>query len=1083
MKTAQDQKPMPAALRSYYRDDQIPTRDRGNTLLYILVLLVIFSVLGITMVSLFTTSSTSSATPNDTRRALYMAESGTRFALTKLRKSGFSQSTVDELNTTTYSINNGGSFNFNVFGPWFDSASDQNLPSGGSLDLDVKAGEIPAFFTVPANSSVINVINFDYTGWSPSEPGGIAGVTVLAGQTSTTLDLTLNDAFVANANELICFAVAPDSDQSNLDEGGSLFVSLEAKDIFPERNGAININRNEYFYKELKVHPGNVELTKLSGLPVSTFPFDVLTTDYVILSPQNYLVIPTGQSGDVSQGGDLDAAMNIYNRGTPPPMSRAPDIDAEELTSNLSKVDDSNFIVVDTDADTVNIGGGKSGADFGAGWYEGNKSIGGSTDFCLTGACEFGLGVRAFFIVDYSTQGDGFTFALINSDNNDTTSVGGDIDMGELMAFAGDSRLVPSPNPIFDPDEFLDRKGEGLETPKIALEFDVEENSALSRLCADSSTANDNTRNDPPESLHVDVELGETAEDRDVLQFVYWGSQSVVMPCRPHGNVNTYDDNRHDTAAAGTDTWEFTTGDNVKSSPAIWIDGEGDELIRFGADDNKLYSLNPLERIADSSFPNSKEWAFVTGDKIKSSPAIGSDGTIYFGSDDKNFFALNSNGSFKWSYPTGDKVSSSPALDEANGMIYVGSDDKKVYAFNLAGTLIWSYQTGDKVKTQPAIGSDGRIYVGSDDKRLWAFNPADRLLDPTGAAPLTANEFAFLTGDKVSSSPAIGSDGTIYFGSDDDNVYALNPADRLAGALFPTANEWKFKTGGNVKGHPAIDPNDGIIYIGSDDDKLYAFNPDGTIQWAYKTKGNVKTRPAIDTDGTVYVGSDKNRVYAFRPTDRMADPTGADFPTANEWEFTADGNVQSSPVIASDAVYVGADGGKGEGKLYAIQSFAFPRNERGTFISYSGDMVVSDEFTEFPTLESKNDWLNQYDYAVRMEVMRSASKNAELNYEYTIRTWIRRCQNADCTDNNIENTYYQDTRTQYAWFPAPNSFIQQKIEMNPTEHAQFDRMLFGFTGSTGDAGPQSVLIKKFQLSFIRPNDPIVTDDSVNYPVP
>ena len=81
------------------------------------------------------------------------------------------------------------------------------------MALDRKVGDIPAFFTVPANSSVINVINFDYTGWSPSEPGGIAWVTVLACQTSTTLDLTLNDEFVANANELICLAVTPDSDQ------------------------------------------------------------------------------------------------------------------------------------------------------------------------------------------------------------------------------------------------------------------------------------------------------------------------------------------------------------------------------------------------------------------------------------------------------------------------------------------------------------------------------------------------------------------------------------------------------------------------------------------------------------------------------------------------------------------------------------------------------------------------------------------------------------------------------------------------------------------------------------------------------
>jgi hypothetical protein len=554
----------------------MPTKDRGNTLLYILVLLLIFSVLGVTMVSLFTTSSTSSTTPNDARRALYMAESGVRFAMTRLRKSGFTQSTVDELNTTTYTLNNGGSFTFNVFGPWFNN-NDLNV---SPLKLNATAGKsIPIGF-IPDGSSVVNpvqVVNFDFPGWAPTADTQTAVVSGIASQTGPSLDLNLNDNFVANPGELICLAVQPANSPPyayphSVVEGSSLYVTLAAKDIFPKRNGAIYIKKNDYFYEELIVHPGNVELKNLSALD-SPFPsFSVELTDpnnnYVILSPRNYLIIPTGQAGDVSQGSDLDSAMNIYNRGVPPPMSRGPDIDAEELTDNLSGVGGSDFIVVDTDADTVNIGGGKSGADFDAGWYAGNKSIGGRTDFCQTGACEFGLGVRAYFIVDFSTQGDGFTFALINSDNNDITSVGGDIDMGELMAFAGDSRLVVNPADPLVPDEFLDRKGEGLETPKIALEFDVEENSAFSRLCADSSTANDNTRNDPPESIHVDVELGETAEDRDVLQFVYWGSQTVVMPCRSNGNVNTYDDNRHDTAAAGTDTWEFTTGDNPSGSTA-----------------------------------------------------------------------------------------------------------------------------------------------------------------------------------------------------------------------------------------------------------------------------------------------------------------------------------------------------------------------------------------------------------------------------------------------------------------------------------------------------------------------------------
>ena len=123
------------------------------------------------------------------------------------------------------------------------------------------------------------------------------------------------------------------------------------------------------------------------------------------------------------------------------------------------------------------------------------------------------------------------------------------------------------------------------------------------------------------------------------------------------------------------------------------------------------------------------------------------------------------------------------------------------------------------------------------------------------------------------------------------------------------------------------------------------------------------------------------------------------------------------------------------------------------------------------------------EWAVRLEVRRSLLP-ADGQYEYTLRTWIRRCQADPCTaDSAIFGTYFQDTRTQYAWFPAPNSFMQQDIKLEPADHEKLDRILFGFTGAAGGTGAQSVLIKNFQLSFIRPNDPIVTDDHVKYPIP
>ncbi|MDE2714558.1 MAG: PQQ-binding-like beta-propeller repeat protein, partial [Verrucomicrobiota bacterium] len=38
------------------------------------------------------------------------------------------------------------------------------------------------------------------------------------------------------------------------------------------------------------------------------------------------------------------------------------------------------------------------------------------------------------------------------------------------------------------------------------------------------------------------------------------------------------------------------------------------------------------------------------------------------------------------------------------------------------GTPIWEFKTGDEVRSNPAIGSDGTVYVGSDDGKLYAIN-------------------------------------------------------------------------------------------------------------------------------------------------------------------------------------------------------------------------------------------------------------------------------------------------------------------------------------------------------------------------
>ena len=105
---------------------------------------------------------------------------------------------------------------------------------------------------------------------------------------------------------------------------------------------------------------------------------------------------------------------------------------------------------------------------------------------------------------------------------------------------------------------------------------------------------------------------------------------------------------------------------------------------------------------------------------MTSSPAIGSDGTVYVGSNDNKLYAINGKSGVKlWEFETGSGVSSSPAIG-SDGTVYVGSG-KKLYAINpKSGVKLWEFETGFHVRSSPAIGSDGTVYVGSRDGKLYA---------------------------------------------------------------------------------------------------------------------------------------------------------------------------------------------------------------------------------------------------------------------------------------------------------------------------------------------------------------------------
>ncbi len=171
----------------------------------------------------------------------------------------------------------------------------------------------------------------------------------------------------------------------------------------------------------------------------------------------------------------------------------------------------------------------------------------------------------------YNGEGDGFTLAFINGEDNDKSSVGGDAGAGELMAYAGDSRTA-SVGPVGF--YFLDGAGYGLRSPKMALEFDTYTNADNNPLCSGTAfkTFQSGQRNDPLSS------------GKDVLQYVFWGSTDG-WPCRTNAAGDpspTYDDNRHDTNSGGNPP-------NIKINSCTY----GDRLIAEGVTvDNTTDWLN-----------------------------------------------------------------------------------------------------------------------------------------------------------------------------------------------------------------------------------------------------------------------------------------------------------------------------------------------------------------------------------------------------------------------------------------------------------------------------------------------------------
>ncbi|MCB1217096.1 PQQ-binding-like beta-propeller repeat protein [bacterium] len=188
----------------------------------------------------------------------------------------------------------------------------------------------------------------------------------------------------------------------------------------------------------------------------------------------------------------------------------------------------------------------------------------------------------------------------------------------------------------------------------------------------------------------------------------------------------------------------------------------------------------------------------------------------------------------------------------------------------------WGYSGVTFAHCSPVVAGDGTVYVGSFDSFLYALNPDGSL------------KWRYQTGDKIGSTAAIGRDGTIYFGSYDGRLYALNPDGKEI---------WSRGYGNSISSSPVIARNGNIIFTDRGD-HVNAMSPEGDYLWSVDATAIIKGAPAVGGDDTIYIGGHDGMLTAISPAGAV------------KWVFDAPGQIINPPCLGKNGnIYFTCNGG------------------------------------------------------------------------------------------------------------------------------------------------------------------------------
>ena len=322
--------------------------------------------------------------------------------------------------------------------------------------------------------------------------------------------------------------------------------------------------------------------------------------------------------------------------------------------------------------------------------------------------------------------------------------------------------------------------------------------------------------------------------------------------------------------------WSFDAGAPISGDAGVY-----DNTVYFGTDDGVFFALD---------FDSGEEvWRFTGEDVIESEPAITED-SVFIGASDGRFYALDrATGAVRWEAEFLDKVVAGANIvnDPVSGeprVLVAGNDGLLRCMDTQDGTEIWSYQTDNLINGSPAMLDDKRIIFGGCDSFL-------HIVDLENGESIEQYETTAYIPSTVAVYEGIG-----YSGNYANEVLAFDPGD-LGQLWVYSDRRFPFYSS------PAV--NESFVFIGSRDKRLHAIDRQtGEAAWTFRSSGRVDSSPIAFSDAVVFSSAD-GALYA------VAQDTGEEL-----WKLELGASIIASPIFAGGRLIIGDQGGT----LFSLES-------------------------------------------------------------------------------------------------------------------------------------------------------------------